>query len=141
MAQRLGSLTPHEGAENQPIIVGVLLVSAGGAWAAFVGAPSDAEQCTHLAALLDKKLPGFSTSPPGKDFQASGPEKVRRGQLESQLGYAKRAKCVVAAESFDAVEACDTRKIRYGSREGVPASPDDASTCTSTSARVQGPEQ
>jgi uncharacterized protein YdgA (DUF945 family) len=95
------------------IIVGLLVVSAGGAWAAFLTAPSEAEQCTHLAVLLDKKLPGFSKSPPGKDFEASCPEKVRRGKLESQLGYAKRAKCVLGAESFDAVEACDTRKIRY----------------------------
>ncbi len=95
------------------IIVVLLVASVGAAWAAFLVAPSEAEQCAHLGELLDKKLPGFASSPPGKDFAASCPEKVRRGKLESQLGYAKRAKCVVAAESFDAVEACDKRKIRY----------------------------
>jgi hypothetical protein len=95
------------------IALGLLTVSAGGAWAAFLEAPSEVEQCQHLVQLLDKKLPGFSQSPPGKDFMTTCPEKLGKGQLESQLKYAKRAKCVMAAESLDAVDACDTRKIRY----------------------------
>lgn len=95
------------------LVIGFLVVSAGGAWAAFLTAPSEAEQCAHLGGLLEKKLPGFAASPPGHDFVKSCADKVKRGQLESQLGYTKRAKCVMAAESFDAVEACDTRKIRY----------------------------
>lgn len=95
------------------IIVGILTISAGGAWAAFLKAPSEADQCAHLAELLEKKLPGFAASPPGKEFASSCVDKVKRGQLESQVGYAKRAKCVMVASSFDAVEACDTRKIRY----------------------------
>jgi hypothetical protein len=95
------------------IVVVLLVASAGAAWAAFLNAPSQAEQCAHLAELLEKKLPGFASSPPGQDFVKSCPDKVKRGQLESQLNYTKRAKCLLAAESFDAVEACDTRKIRY----------------------------
>lgn len=95
------------------IIIGLLAVSAGAAWAAFLNAPTEAEQCEHLSQLLEKKLPGFAASPPGKEFLSTCPDKVKQGQLESKVGYAKRAKCVMAAESFDAVEACDTRQIRY----------------------------
>jgi hypothetical protein len=95
------------------IIVGILTVSAGAAWAAFLKSPTQAEQCEHLAQLLEKKLPGFAASPPGKEFMTTCPDKVKKGQLESQVKYAKRAKCLMTAESFDAVEACDTRQIRY----------------------------
>jgi hypothetical protein len=95
------------------VVVVLLVASVGAAWAAFLNAPTQAEQCAHLGELLEKKMPGFAASPPGQEFVSSCPDKVKRGKLESQLNYTKRAKCLIAADSFDAVEACDTRKIRY----------------------------
>jgi len=65
------------------IIVGLLVVSAGGAWAAFVRAPSEAELCSHLETLMDKKMPGFAATPPGKQFKESCPKKVAKGEVES----------------------------------------------------------
>ena len=88
------------------IILGLLVVSGGVAWAALVRAPSEAELCEHLEQLMDKQMPGFSASPAASEFKAECPKKVAKGDLEGAIPYAKRAKCVLAAESMDAVQSC-----------------------------------
>lgn len=89
------------------IIFGILAIGVAVAWNVFLVGPTEAELCGHLTGLMDAKLPGFSTSPPGAEFRESCPKRVAKGMLESQLKYVKRSKCVMAADSMDAVQACD----------------------------------
>jgi hypothetical protein len=91
------------------IILGVLVLSGGVAWAALLRAPSEAELCGHLEQLMDKQLPGFSASPAAAEFKAECPKKVQKGDLEGALPYAKKAKCIMAADSMDAVQACSKK--------------------------------
>ncbi len=88
------------------IVALVLLGGAGAAWAAFLRAPSEADLCKHLGDLMEQQTPGFSASPAAAEFQSSCPKQVAKGKNEGAIPYAKRAKCVLAATSMDAVEAC-----------------------------------
>jgi len=89
------------------VILGIVVAGGGVAWATLIKAPSEADLCAHLSGLMDQKMPGFAASPAGAEFAASCPEKVKKGDSEGAIPYAKRAKCVMASSSMEAVDACD----------------------------------
>ncbi len=87
-------------------VIAVLVAAVVVVWAMFLRAPSQEDMCAHLGDLMEKKTPGFLSSPPGTEFKNSCPAQMKKGSMEGQVKYVKRAKCVMAADSLDGVDAC-----------------------------------
>ncbi len=87
-------------------LVGALVAAVVVLWAMFLRAPSQEDMCTHLGDLMEKKTPGFLNSPPGEEFKKSCPAQMRKGDMEGQVKYVKRTKCLMDADSMEGVDAC-----------------------------------